>query len=259
MAPSAHAIRGAPCWVSLMTRDLTTAEAFYQAVLGWEYRPGFQPDYSLALVNGVPVAGIGALSTAMGSPISWTSYFAVDSADQAADRIRERGATVGVGPLKFGKSRVAWAVDPAGAVFGLWEGEIHPDWRVGRTNGAPAWLELRTRDAFASAIFYGEVFQWKTDDPEQYDVRYEHDRVILRIAGRSVAGLIGGGIEAAPEPQFRPQWHVYFCVPDVEKAVQRAQAAGGTVTAPPAGSPFGPVAMLRDPDGGLFTVTSGSI
>jgi predicted enzyme related to lactoylglutathione lyase len=259
MSPSAYAARGAPCWVSLMTRDLPTAEAFYHAVLGWEYRPGFQPDYSLALVNDTPVAGIGALAPTMEFPVSWTSYFAVDSADQVADRIRERGATVAVGPLKFGKGRVAWAADPAGAVFGIWEGEVDPRWRVSRKNGAPAWLELRTRDAFASAIFYGEVFQWETDDPERYDVRYEHDRVILRIAGHSVAGLTGGAIEGAPEPQIRPRWHVYFCVPDVEEAVRHAQAAGGTVTAPPTDSPFGPVAMVCDPDGGLFTVTSGKI
>ncbi len=260
MSAATHAVRGAPCWVTLITRDMPGAQAFYRAVLGWEYRPGNQgqENYCLALAGGTPVAGIGALAHSMEFPVSWTAYFSVDSADAVASRIRERGATVAVGPLKFGTGRVAWAADPAGAVFGIWEGAVNPDWRVGESKGAPAWLELRTRDAFAAAMFYGEVFQWDTEHPELYDVRFEHDRVLLRIGGRTVASLTGGGVEAAPEPQVRPRWHVYFRVEDTDAAARRAEEAGGTVTSPPENSPVGRVAMLRDPDGGLFTVTTGS-
>jgi predicted enzyme related to lactoylglutathione lyase len=259
MSPSSPPVRGAPCWVSLITRNVEAAQAFYGAVLGWDYRPGFhgQDNYCLALADGRPVAGIGSPTPSMELPVTWTAYFYVDSADQVADRIRERGATVAVGPLKFGTGRVAWAADPAGATFGIWEGEANPRWPLGEGVGAPARLELRARDAFASAIFYGEVFQWDTRDPRRCDVRYEHDRVVLRIGGRTVAALTGGAVEAAPEPQVRPRWHVYFRVADTDAAARRAEEAGGTITSPPADTPFGRVAMIRDPDGGLFTVASG--
>ncbi|MGP4003831.1 VOC family protein [Streptomyces sp. 8N706] len=237
-----------------MAHDLEAAQDFYGSVLGWQYKPGFQGagSYSVALAHGTPVAGLGAMARTMGFPVCWTAYFAADSADLVAERVRERSATVAVGPIEFGKGRVAWAADLSDAVFGIWQGEVDPDWRVGRRSGAPAWLELRTRDPFASALFYGEVFDWDKQDDECIDVRYEDERVVLRIAGHTVADIRGGGVEDAPDPNIRPQWHVYFCVDDVDAATEKAVASGGTVVSPPCDSHFGRVAELRDPEGGLF-------
>ncbi|GGR17525.1 VOC family protein [Streptomyces netropsis] len=256
MSASDRAGRGAPCWVSLLTSNLTAAQDFYSAVMGWTFRPGSLGEaFSVALADGKPVAGIGNVAKSMGVPVSWTSYFAVDDADVVAARIRERGATVAVGPIAVGRGRAALAADPAGAVFGFWEGKLLPGWHIG-SGGAPAWLELRTRDAFASAMFYGEVFEWATDRPGRIEVRYEDDAVMVLTGGQTVACLRGGGVEAAPDPRVRPRWHVYFCVDDVEKAVEAALAAGGTVAAEPGRSPVGREATLRDPEGGLFTVTA---
>jgi hypothetical protein len=240
-----------------MTHDLQAAREFYAFVLGWRYKPGFQGrgSYSVALAHGTPVAGLGAGARVTGAPVCWTAYFAADSADQAAERIRERSGTIAVGPIEFGKGRMVWAADPEDAVFGIWEGEVDPDWRVGRKSGTPARLELRTRDPFASALFYGGVFDWDAQDPGRLNVRYENDRVVLRIAGHPVADLRGGAVEAAPDPHVRPQWHVYFCVDDIEATVRRAIDSGGTVVSPPFESQFGTVATLRDPEGGLFHVT----
>ncbi|KAF4408679.1 MULTISPECIES: VOC family protein [Streptomyces] len=253
MSTSAQPPRGAPCWVSLITHDLEAAQRFYAAVLGWEYRPGFGRDeYVVAYANGVPVAGIGALAQAMGFPVAWSAYFAVDSADKAAARIRERSATVAVGPIEFGPGRVAWAADPAGAAFGIWEGAIDPKWRVGAGAGTTAWLELRTRDMFEAAIFYSEALGWDTEP--HCDVYFEHDQVLVHIDNRPVAGLLGGALEAAPDPKVRPRWHIYFCVEDADDTAARAAAAGGGIVTPPGNSRHGREATLRDTQGGLFTV-----
>ncbi|GGX90399.1 VOC family protein [Streptomyces hiroshimensis] len=262
MSLTDRAVPGAPCWVSLLTGDLAASQAFYGAVMGWTFRRGsLGEDFSVALSDGRPVAGISNVARRMGVgvnvPVSWTSYFAVENADVAASRIRERGATVAVGPLTVGPGRAALAADPAGAVFGFWEGKTLREWQIGQ-QGAPAWLELRTRDAFAAAIFYGEVFEWATGRPDRCEVRYEDEVVMVRSSGHTVACLRGGAIEAAPDPRIRPRWHVYFCVDDVEKAVESALAAGGTVAAEPGDSEVGREASLRDPQGGLFTVTTGS-
>jgi predicted enzyme related to lactoylglutathione lyase len=250
-------VPGAPCWVSLMARDLDVAMAFYGPLLGWTFEPG--PDrwgpYVRAVVEGTEVAGIGAIARNWETSVAWTTYFGVESADAIAADIRDRGATVAVGPLEFDAGRLAIAADPQGASFGIWEGVPGPPRKL-RIPGAPAWIELRTRDAFASAMFYGEIFAWDRRDPNRYVVEWENDRVVLYVDGHPVAGLRGGGVEAAADPRVRPRWHVFFAVPDIDEAVQHAKELGGEITGEPMDSAYGRVAGLRDPEGGLLSLIS---
>ncbi|MFF0474914.1 VOC family protein [Streptomyces sp. NPDC004284] len=245
---------GAPCWLSLTARDLLAAGRFYSAVLGWTFRPdGPGNTISVAELEGVPVAGIGSLP---GAPAAWTVYFAVDDADAAAARIRERGGTVGLGPLSYPpRGRGALAADLEGAVFGIWEGRVLDGWRVG-DGAAPAWLELHTRNAFDAAVFYGEVLEWvNEDDAGRCEVAYEEDRVVLRHDGRAVARLNSGPVERATEkPQLRPRWLVHFEVPDLEAAEAAAVEHGGTVITDGLWPSSGQQVTVRDPDGALFTL-----
>ncbi|MFJ4923396.1 VOC family protein [Streptomyces sp. NPDC088725] len=243
-----------------MARDLGAAQDFYSAVLGWSYRPVPEDaDFAVALDGEAPVAGLGATAPSLRAPVAWVPYFAVDSADVTASRVRERGATVAVGPLPVDNGRAALASDPDGAVFGFWEGRTVKGWSVGQGGGGPARLELRTRDAFAAAIFYAEVLAWASGSPDSCDVQYEHDQVLVRDGSRAVAALRGGAVESAPDPQVRPRWHVSFRVDDVSAAADQAAKAGGTVIVPPSEAHDGRdgrEATLRDPDGALFTVTT---
>lgn len=264
MSNGFRAPQGAPCWISLLARDLPAAREFYGGLLGWEFSQSSQRlgGYVQARAGGVPVAGLGAQGTGIGIPASWTVYFAARNADVIAERVRERGATVAVGPVEFGKAaRVAWAADPFGAVFGIWQGEVDPGWEVIRKAGAPAWIELRTTDAFASALFYGEVFDWDQlgqSGVRSYDVRYEHDRVILDIDGRAVAGLVGGADQVSSDPIRRPRWSVYFGVDDVPRVCARTADLGGRVVHGPSESLYGVVAALADPQGGLFSIAAAA-
>ncbi|WP_039947625.1 VOC family protein, partial [Streptomyces sp. NRRL S-118] len=109
---SSDAVFGAPCWVSLMTRDLRASQDFYGAVLGWRFKPArLGEEFSVALARGKPVAGIGALAKALQVAVAWTPYFAVENADETASRIRERSGTVAVGPVSFVVGRGALAAD----------------------------------------------------------------------------------------------------------------------------------------------------
>ncbi|WP_187363754.1 VOC family protein [Streptomyces piniterrae] len=239
-----------------MTHDLPAAQAFYSEVLGWRFRPGtLGVEFSIALADRQPVAGIGALSPSWRVAVAWMPYFAVTSADETAARILERGATVAVGPLEVGDGRAAIAADRDGAVFGLWQGQTL-SWAVGQ-GAAPACLELRTRDAFDAAIFYAEVLGWASGLPGTCDVTYEHDEVIVRDGEQTVAALRGGGVETAPDPHIRPRWHVHFPVTDIERVTATAVAAGGVVMpVTPTADSMGCQAVIRDPDGGLFTVST---
>lgn len=141
MEISTREVFGAPCWVSLMTRDLETAQRFYGAVAGWRFRPARLGEaFSVAYLDRVPVAGIGALAADLGVAVAWTPYFAVDDADVAVDRIRERTGTIAVGPVSFDSGgRAALVADPDGAVFGIWEGAVAADWRAGKGPCRPGW------------------------------------------------------------------------------------------------------------------------
>lgn len=236
--------QGSPCWVSLMARDLGTAGAFYGALLGWEFEggPAGLGPYVRATLNGAPVAGLGVAPA--GYPVEWTTYFAADSTDGTAQRIRECGGTVAVGPLQAEDAgRLVIASDVSGAVFGVWEGQDQPGWQTeGEEPGAPAWTELVTSDVEGAAAFYGSVFGPVVE-------RRGQDAVLL-VEGSPVAGIRG----AAELRGGHPRWRIHFAVGDVEEAASRAVELGGGVLVPPADSPNGRIARLVDSEGGHFSV-----
>lgn len=249
---------GAPCRVGLMARDLETATGFYGPLLGWRFETAEQPwgRHVRAFRGDCEVAGLSDVARHWEQTVAWTTYFATRDADKTAAAIRERGGTVGVGPLEFDNGRLALAADPAGATFGLWEGPRRPCGTPPAT-GRADWTELRTRSSFDAAIFYGGVFRWDhPGEPGRHEVVWEHDRVVLRIDGRATAGLAGGGTEASLDPRLRPRWHVSFSVPDVDTALAQAVDLGGEVTDAPENSAYGRTAGLRDPEGGLFSLIS---
>ncbi|CAM5682468.1 VOC family protein [Streptomyces fumanus] len=246
-----RSVFGAPCWVSLTSRDLKATEEFYSAVLGWQWRPARLGDsFRIALADGAPVAGIAAVATMWQMAVAWTPYFAVTSADQAAGRVQERGGTSAVGPISLPPGRAALLADRDGATFGVWEGELFTDWETWR-RAQPAFIKLHTRDAFDAAIFYGEVLDWASGRPGACEVGYEGGEVVLRSNGDVVARIESGALEAAPDPTIRPHWQVHFFAADVAACARAAELHGGSVLSEAAGE-----AVLRDPDGAPFTVTA---
>ncbi|MFD8208805.1 VOC family protein [Streptomyces sp. NPDC059695] len=256
MSTSSREIAGAPCWVSLMARDTAASQRFYSDLLDWEFRPSrLGVGFSVAFHEGAPVAGIGALTEDIDVPVAWTPYFAVDDADVTAARIVERGATMAVGPLAFGIGRAGLAADPAGAVFGFWQGSVIPDWSVGR-GSAPAWLELRTRDVLAASTFYGQVFDWAGDRPGACVASFEHDRVVLRHGSATVARVSGEALEGASDDAARPRWQVHFPVPDLDEAIGIANRTGGGTASPVHVSRTSRWVDLVDAEGARFAVVT---
>ncbi|MFG2352228.1 VOC family protein [Streptomyces sp. NPDC048521] len=248
---STHSVFGAPCWVSLTSRDLEATQDFYAAVLGWRWRGAkLGEHFRIALANGVPVAGIAAVAAMWQMAVAWTPYFAVADADVAVSRARERGGTAAVGPLSFPPGRAALLADRDGATFGIWQGELVSNWEAWR-RAAPTFIRLHTRDAFDSAIFYGEILDWASGQPGCCEVEYEGGEVVLRSQGDIVARIDSGAVEAAPDPSVRPHWQIHFAVADVAGCARAAEKHGGSVL-----SEDDHEAVLRDADGAQFTVTS---
>jgi predicted enzyme related to lactoylglutathione lyase len=250
-AVSTRSVFGAPCWVSLSSRDLSATQHFYGAVLGWRWRGARLGDrFRTALADGVPVAGIAGVATVWQMPVAWTPYFAVADADVAVARVRERGGTAAVGPISFPPGRAALLADRDGATFGIWQGRLVTEWEAWR-RAAPTFITLHTRNAFDAALFYGEVLDWASGLPGCCEIEYAGDKVLLRSQGDVVARIDSGSADTPPDPSVRPHWQIHFAVTDVERRARTAERYGGSVLWESEHE-----AVLRDPDGAQFTVTS---
>ncbi|MGC9539796.1 VOC family protein [Streptomyces sp. UG1] len=246
-----RSVFGAPCWVSLTSRDLDATQDFYGAVLGWQWRNARLGDrFRTALADGIPVAGIAGVATVWQMAVAWTPYFAVTDADEAVARVQERGGTVAVGPLSFPPGRAALVADRDGATFGIWQGKLVTEWEAWR-QAASTFITLHTRDAFDAALFYGEIFDWASGLPGCCEVEYAADKVLLRSRGEIVARVESGPVETPPDPSVRPHWQVHFAVADVGPCARAAEKYGGSILKEGEHE-----AVLRDPDGAQFTVTS---
>ncbi|MFG2501957.1 VOC family protein [Streptomyces sp. NPDC048441] len=244
---------GTPTWVSLMAHGLATTQEFYGALFGWEFRPGPEQlgPYVRALLDGHEVAGIGQLPPDHHLPIAWTPYLASDDVDATAESVRHLCGTIGVGPLDAGPAgRMAIAVDPAGAVFGIWQAAEHPGAALAGEPGTPAWNELVTPETAGVVKFYEAVFGYTEETAPSADV--DSDYVTLQVEGRPVAAVHGMGHDM---PQDRgSHWMTYFEVADVDESVQRVTELGGRVVEPARAGAHGRVATVADPEGAVFTL-----
>ncbi|MEU6442868.1 VOC family protein [Streptomyces sp. NPDC047046] len=244
----AEAVRGEPCWVSLMVREPGAAREFYGALFGWEYADGPRRlgPYARALLDGRPVAGLGQLPRGTGLPVAWTTYFCAPDVNELAAAVHARAGTVGVGPLDSpGAGRLALASDPGGAGFGLWQPAEHAGFAVTGVPGAHSWSELLTRDPASVAPFYRAVlgFDARQDGP---------GRLTFTLDGRPVAAALAVGRARARERGTG--WLACFEVADVSASCARVLALGGQVVEEPAEGPRGRTATVADREGAVFAL-----
>jgi predicted enzyme related to lactoylglutathione lyase len=241
---------GTPCWVDLMVPDQQAGLDFYRDLFGWQGEPG-PPEtggYAVCTFRGLPVAGIGPTMDPA-TPTVWTTYLATDDADATVAAVGKAGGQVMMPPMDvMTLGRMCVAVDPAGAVFGIWEHKDFFGAQLVNEPGALAWNECNSRDSAASAAFYKAAFGVGVETlPGEMEYR------TLQVGGRPV-----GGINTMTEPPFTADvpshWLTYFCVDDTSSTVDAAVKRGGDVMMPPADTPFGRMSVLRDPWGAVFAV-----
>ncbi len=110
------------------------------------------------------------------------------------------------------------------------------------------WYELMTSDVGAAARFYGAVIGWQSQDSGTPGMDYR----LWSIAGTAIGGLMTIPTEAAANG-MRPCWLGYVAVTDIDAAITRIQAGGGTLHMPAMSIPgVGRIAMLADPQGAAF-------
>jgi uncharacterized protein len=229
MAKFESYLQGTPSWVEHSSPDPQASKAFYGDLFGWAYddQPmGEEPDagiYSLALVEGDQVAGLGAqMGEQQGAPASWGVYLAADDVDQAVAKAKDAGGQVLAPPMDVGPAgRMAWLADPQGAAVGLWQGgELKGSQRANEP-GTNIWNELTVADIDAASGFYEQVLGLK---PTKVDMGPDSPTyTTFDVDGRAVAGSM------QLDGDMKPHWNVYFNVDDVDATMARAQELGATV------------------------------
>jgi uncharacterized protein len=236
---------GTPCWIDYGASDVDAAKDFYGRLFGWEFEDSGAEfaTYHLATKNGEQVCGLAPLSTPEDSP-AWTTYFATDDAEAAAERIRQAGGSIVVEPMDLGPiGKMAIAFDSQGSGLGVWQARERTGVRVYNEPGALIWSEALLDDPASAREFYSAVFGFSFDEAPDAE-----GHATFAIDG-SPAGDLGGR-----EPGLPQGWIVCFAVESVEDTVAKVEAAGGKVTTGQRDTHVGRLTVLEDPWGAPFSV-----
>jgi uncharacterized protein len=290
-------IPGVPCWVDTSQPDPESAIDFYGGLFGWEFEeirpPSSERRYFIARyeaksssifdtsgdLRSGDVAAVRSIPEAAPPTAIWSTYFWVDSADEAASKVRAAGGDVVTEPFDFMNAcRMAVFTDPEGAAFGVWEAKKHKGARLVNDPGAPVFNSLNTRDAEGARSFYGSVFGWQTGTigggaegwtlPGYGDwLEREHHpdlRKQMAEAGAPegfedvVAGIIPIADDQLDTP---PHWSVTFAVADTDATAAKATELGGKVIVPPFDAPWSTptytirITVIGDPQGATFSAS----
>ena len=83
--------------------------------------------------------------------------------------------------------RMGMFMDPAGAVFAVWQPRDHIGAGLVNEAGSLVWDELATRDLEAAKPFYERVFGWTYETMEMDQGAY----TMFQVAGRNCGGEAG--------------------------------------------------------------------
>jgi uncharacterized protein len=246
---------GRPLWYELMTTDTKAAEAFYTKVVGWTTAPfeGASQPYTMFKRSGdLPVAGLMTKPDEVSAPPFWAMYVGVPDLQTAAAQIMRLGGNACSPVIDVPTvGRMQMMTDPQGAAFYIYQ----PASAAQRAEapgeaGEASWHELMTTDAAAAMRFYGEVFGWQPSETMDMGPLGQYHMF------NRPHGMIGGMMNKPPDmAQVPPNWQIYFRVADVDAAVARITAGGGTILNGPTEVPGGDrIVNAMDPQGAAFSL-----
>ncbi|MET9514013.1 VOC family protein [Streptomyces sp. NPDC002994] len=239
-----------PTWIDLDVPDLDRATDFYRALFGWDFHTAAPTaetgGYTTCLLRGRAVAGLGPASEPDPAPGFWRVYFATQDCDATAKRVVDAGGTLTQAPVDIAdRGRMALALDPVGAPFGLWQGRTHPGCRIVNEPGSLIRNDLNTPHPGPARDFYTALFGFTLDGNEDlpgFDFTF-----LRRPDGHEIGGIFGDPTAAVSA------WQTTFEVADTDAVAERAVAAGGAA-GEPTDFPYGRYAEITDPFGTTFSV-----
>lgn len=142
-------------------------------------------------LRGKLVAGVMPLQNETQPPV-WSTYIAVDDADADADatvaHASEAGGQVAMGVIDvMDAGRMAYLVDRAGAMVGIWQAGSNSGAQLVDEPGTLGFNELNTRDPEAAQAFYAGVFGWEPEPVQSSGGNYVIVARALELGGAVTA------------------------------------------------------------------------
>ena len=244
---------GTFCWTQLGTNDEAGARKFYSGLFGWKDEPTTAAGKPLTLLKKGDKAVGAVVPQAPGQGSSaWTPFVAVTSVDQTAERVRQAGGELLMGPMDVNPNgRFAVFQDPTGAVFAVWQAGTQPGAEIMNETGSVCWNELITTDSKKAGSFYEQVFGWE-QNPMPMPAEPERTYTVFK----KDATQLGGMMSATPQMHLtHPYWMIYFAVDDCDKTATKAEQLGAKIMMKPTDIPtIGRFAVIRDPQGAWFSI-----
>jgi predicted enzyme related to lactoylglutathione lyase len=238
-------------WYELVSDDVAAATSFYAHVIGWahEVTDIAGPPYTLFKLGEAAVAGLIGMQDV---PPFWLGYVGVEDVDAASARAEALGATIDMPPRDLPNvGRFAVVRDPQGAPLALfrWLEPGTPAAHAPGTPGTVGWHELTVPDWEAVYPFYEAMFGWRKSTA--MDMGPAGVYQLFTADGPDIGGMMS-------QPGAPPSWLYYFNVSDIDEAMARVHAQGGTVFNGPMQVPTGQwIAQCRDPQNAVFALVGG--
>lgn len=241
---------GAPCWMDLVTSDVDTSIAFYTELFGWTCREASGIEgYRYFLLDDRAVGGVMTNEAEWEMPDAWSVFLRTDDVAAVAAATPAAGGAVLMEPCEVAPNGSFTIVrDAGGAVVSAWQPGTELGFGALGEPGAPTHFELHTRDFDATLGFYRDVFGWAEHVVDVPGFRYA---TYGEQGGEQGGGLRAGIMDDAGDagmPVAPSAWAVYFAG-DATATYARALELGAEGLMSPEPTPYGVLAVLRDPTG----------
>ncbi|GAA2417759.1 VOC family protein [Actinomadura vinacea] len=244
-APPTGPRHGDIAYASLRLPEVDQATAFYGSVLEWHFATESTDQGRQRQVEGLPHQRIGL----WGGQDHRTLFlcFAVDDVHQAVERIRSAGGEAEE-PHEAPYGQVSMCTDDQGMIFAVYEDPDKAPAASARppvpplraSAGEISYVTLEVPDSARARAFFGTVLDWRFIPgrvPDGWSVQIDQGEV------HPMTGMHGG--------HDRPTVVPVYAVDDIDAAVSRVRAAGGTASDPER-RPYGTLAECVDNQGSRF-------
>ncbi len=111
--------------------------------------------------------------------------------------------------------------------------------------GAPCWVDVMTSDVEGARAFYGQLFGWESEEPnEELAGYFNFTKDGVRVAG---------GFRTMPGAAMPDVWSVYLATDDARSTVEAVKANGGQVISDAMDvENLGTMAIVTDPGGAVI-------
>ena len=243
---------GTPCWIDLMVTDTAAAGQFYSSLFGWHIQegPAEAGGYLMCMLKGRAAAAISPKPSDNPFPNVWSTYLASDELDATAAKAKEAGSQFMMEAMDvMTAGRLAFAMDPSGAPYGIWQSGDHKGVGIYNEPGAVVWNELMTRDYEGAKAFYAKVFGFAY---QEIGEGFAYSTVQRFGDGKVVAGMSELGITTPKE--VPASWVVYFRVEDADASAATAVRLGASILRQPFDTPLCRMSSLIGAQGEAFSL-----